>query len=599
MLEGAVALVWFALVAALELWGRRDPSEVNVLLTLVAVFGLGGWTVALHLRRPLRWVESLWTLARRCWSRVRTAWDLDVGVDFRGRPKVARALPGILWKPTLVLGSLIAVGIQQSVDPVVLRELGARISWCLTALAAAICWVAALLTCVAMAVIVHGTIHDRFVRRRRARGEASARALGSSLRRELGAHGGVAACAVVAAVWAPVSVPLWIAAIVQGLLAIGLVSPLRPRLTLLWRSRARGGAQRSFSLRAVGAAQVAGMMAGAAVLLLALRGLQWRELLIEGAPVSSLLGALLAWAFALGSLALLWRTVAEFTLAWVHDPGRPVRVPVRLLGAPRFSRGEERRWRRTLRTLGLDARFERAPERRLDIRVLVDPGQQSEPTSSGPVALRATLPGLHDPELLRTIQRQFQRRCRRVLLRSLRSLLKRSKERRYRSGEGFWLGIQHWFILGMTRDQQEEETDLLRDAVFENIVGPPFHERFPRAVRHHFLWLCRALEIDLIFIEDGVTFRRLRPVLETLFERFDIHAGSQRAEEHWFRGHPGVRVVIHQFDLERTFGARRFREPDYEDVGRARILHVFRDRGGEVEPVLDPVDLDRVPLVSG
>ena len=38
-----------------------------------------------------------------------------------------------------------------------------------------------------------------------------------------------------------------------------------------------------------------------------------------------------------------------------------------------------------------------------------------------------------------------------------------------------------------------------------------------------------------------------------------------------------------------------YAEPDYEDIGRARILHVFRERGGEVEVAETPFDRDDAP----
>jgi hypothetical protein len=37
-------------------------------------------------------------------------------------------------------------------------------------------------------------------------------------------------------------------------------------------------------------------------------------------------------------------------------------------------------------------------------------------------------------------------------------------------------------------------------------------------------------------------------------------------------------------------------EPEYEDFGRARILHIFKDRGEQEEPLETPFDLNRMPI---
>ena len=87
---------------------------------------------------------------------------------------------------------------------------------------------------------------------------------------------------------------------------------------------------------------------------------------------------------------------------------------------------------------------------------------------------------------------------------------------------------------------------------------------------------------------DPVPFRR---VLRMAFELHDMFGSKGRAEEAHFAGLPGVRVLIHEVapDAPRSDRLRGYPEPEYRTVGRARILHVFRDRG-EVE---DPVDSPR------
>jgi hypothetical protein len=146
---------------------------------------------------------------------------------------------------------------------------------------------------------------------------------------------------------------------------------------------------------------------------------------------------------------------------------------------------------------------------------------------------------------------------------------------------------QYWFAPGLTRDGSTgEHTEVLQ------VVPPLYHRVLPHAARHHFLEICSALEVDLIFVEDGVGFRGLRRVLRVLFEQYDMHEGRQRAQEIHFAGLPKIRVIFHEYELAKSWEKSRYPEPDYRDLGRARILHVFRDRGDEEEEALDPTDFD-------
>jgi hypothetical protein len=87
----------------------------------------------------------------------------------------------------------------------------------------------------------------------------------------------------------------------------------------------------------------------------------------------------------------------------------------------------------------------------------------------------------------------------------------------------------------------------------------------------------------------------LRRVLRVLFEVFDMHAGRRPANEIDFRGLPGVRVLIHEFQFDEPFKSETYPEPKYDYLGRARILHVFRDRGGQEEFIEPPFDMSRSP----
>ena len=162
--------------------------------------------------------------------------------------------------------------------------------------------------------------------------------------------------------------------------------------------------------------------------------------------------------------------------------------------------------------------------------------------------------------------------------RGLRRLFKHAARWRHVRGQGYWIGLQHWFVLGLSRDEEDENTGWTQRPIMQQTIGPPYHRVFTRAARAHFARVMSALEIDMIFIEDRVGFRRFRRVLGVLYEIYDIHGGRQRIEEMHFSGLRGCRVIVCEVTPDEPFRSDAYPEPDYDDIGRARVLHVFRDR---------------------
>ncbi|MCA8997359.1 MAG: hypothetical protein KDA80_10235 [Planctomycetaceae bacterium] len=188
---------------------------------------------------------------------------------------------------------------------------------------------------------------------------------------------------------------------------------------------------------------------------------------------------------------------------------------------------------------------------------------------------------------------------RRILVRGLKRLFKRKARVPSHQGTGVWIALQHWYVLGMSRDKDEDDPEA---TMIDHILGPPFHALFTPACRFHFWEICRALEVDLILVEDGISAKRFLRVVRVMFETYDMHGGSQRAEELHFVGLPGVQVVLHEFAMNESesLGRKSYPEPDYDEVGRARILHVFKQRGDHEEtPEPSPREFDDVPVLSG
>ena len=103
--------------------------------------------------------------------------------------------------------------------------------------------------------------------------------------------------------------------------------------------------------------------------------------------------------------------------------------------------------------------------------------------------------------------------------------------------------------------------------------------------------------MDLIYLEDGVSHRKLDRVLRCLFELFDIHGGKRPAEDHHFRGVPKVRVMIHEYAPGNPFRSAGggYPEPKFDEVSRFRVLHVFKDRGGQEAETEIPFDISWQP----
>jgi hypothetical protein len=207
---------------------------------------------------------------------------------------------------------------------------------------------------------------------------------------------------------------------------------------------------------------------------------------------------------------------------------------------------------------------------------------------------------LQDPVRLASLRRRDEIQRRRQLLSGLQSLFKHAHARSYRYGEGFWLAPHLWFVLGMSRDSAGP-SGVEADGAWIEIIGPPYHRVFSRAVRQHWHEVMQATEIGLIFVADGVRFSSLKRTLRVILEVYDIHRGKRRLEERDLVGIPGVRCIVHDLDLESPFTNRHYPEPDYEDVARARVLHIYRDRGGEDElaDVSTLFDLEPTALPDG
>jgi hypothetical protein len=309
-------------------------------------------------------------------------------------------------------------------------------------------------------------------------------------------------------------------------------------------------------------------------------------------PITAGLGTGVVWL----APGLLWFALGQLAWAQVRDPARPCRPVLHVAGD--HARRNIAKIARHFRTKGWDVRMALAKPQSQDVCVLLT-SEAVEEADDGPRRwpLRVAAGELvESAEVYWRLERRAQTLQRRQLIGGLRKLFKIAARRKYKAGTGYWVAPHLWFILGLCRDTEEENPKWRDGTILAETIGPHYHRVLSHSARHQAFAVFQAVEIDLILVEDGVGFRRFCRVLRMLFEIYDVYGGRRRALEIHFQGIPGVRVIIHEFRLDNPFKSEVYPEPEYDDLGRARILHIFRDREEHEEPLESPIDDTRVPV---
>jgi hypothetical protein len=168
-------------------------------------------------------------------------------------------------------------------------------------------------------------------------------------------------------------------------------------------------------------------------------------------------------------------------------------------------------------------------------------------------------------------------------------LMRVATQMSFAEGSGFWFAPHIWYMWGMSRDT--DEVDVIT-------VGPPYHRVLSADARSHCHEVFQATAIDLVFIQDGVIAASAERVLAQLFDHFDVW-GVHPIEERHFRHMPGIRILVHDFEHGAPLAREGYREPSYESIGRARILHIMIDRGGDDDGTPDADAPTREPMGVG
>jgi hypothetical protein len=568
--------LWGAALVCIEVFGRRSPSEAGDLLVVAVLATLTALTVRQHASRPRSWLERGVELGQ-VWVAYLRRFRISMGIDLRGDPPLPRRLPPLLvWG---VVGSASLVGLVwmlRALLPGGLREALITVSPTALALYHVLLWAwigLCALVLFLMPLVFLGEALERSPRWRSAR------------RRTHGWIGIAYAFAlVVAATSLPATVPLALTGgMLVGLLALALF-PRAPRITILWKPRGSAGAPAGFEwtwlVCGLGFVYLS-LLASSVLLALGDR--------IAGpgggaTPISHFLGLALAWSLP-GAYVATFHQAAWMILRGLEgQAGR--RWPRVALEGPGLERDKQQA-RAALHGAGFDVAFADEVLERTDVRLRLV--EDAHPTSGRrppgwprPVHLSE----LCSPDLHAQIQRRFEHLCRHTVARGIERAFEAVAHRRFERGTGFWVAPHCPFVTHLTRDVDESASGW---------IGEPWRKLIQLPARQHMRQVLDALQVDLVFIEDGVKVPELKRVLTLLFEHYDRFGPTRLEDMRLFAGIPRLRIVVHDYVLEEPYRATGYPETDHEHLGRARILHVYRDRGGDQQVAFDPANFDWMP----
>lgn len=559
---------WLVLALAFELLGRWSPSDG---VDAVGVLGLGlaGFLAA---GRHGERLSNLWQNHLRPELAGRLApWSISYGADLRGAPALSYGHPRA-WVLSLVCVILIGCSVWLSAAHyptdarLVLRQISG-LGWLLVL---GSLWACLVIGTVLAITSLSGAVSEFLLGRGQIGRSLTAWALFT-----LGVT-----CLLV-----PVGVCL-IALLGLGLGAATSQLILGPKLRVIWKPGGDPGAEPRWAFVSIwNAAGCLVLTAITTSLVILACGDGWQGASFSSTAVTGLLGAIFAKSATLSSSVLLISGIYQQVMGRWSDPARPVRGRVRVEGAHGT---EKRAIRRALHAAGLRAHF--GTGRRVsDAAIVID--AEAEPLAfvlqrTWPLAV--SVEQLRDGRVHELLKRRVHIQRRRGLSRGLARVFKAAASRKYSAGTGFWVAPHIWFQAAMSRDD---------DDALVMAVAPPYSRLVDIGARSHLYEVLRGLEIDLVFVEDGVGFRKLQRVYAKLFEFYD-RFGDQRLEESFLSGLVGLHVIVHELDGKGGHGRKGYPEPDYESLGRARLLHVFRDRGCEDEPQLVPDNFDYLPVPS-
>jgi hypothetical protein len=575
---------WFTLVVVsflvgLEVLGRYAASDVHDGLAAFALVGMLVSIAVRHRREPIAWVSRLVGWTRR--KVLAASWlRYDHGLDLRGEPPLPRRTPPIVAAIAvglIVWGALAATSWYFLPDG--WRIVGQRSSYIVYLAGLIFLWLA-LLTCTFIGVYVPVAVIDRTLRGW----------VGDTDRKgaELAAVVGYAIL-VSAIAWV---VPPTAVLVLCLVVAAGAFLASLPRggsgPAILWRAGPNGTVYAVPLHRVI--ATVVGLLSLVVfdVLLTACGGRMVGGS-TETMPVTDLFGAVAAWVIP----GLFVVAGVRLFAARRIDPSRQTPPTVHIACGDVSDR---RHAARLIRQWGWLTRVEPALRDSNAVGIELVSPEQSEATEFDPRwPLKVSLQDIAKGDVKDRLARRDEIHLRRLFFRGLAKLFKKASSFKGPGGGGYWLAPHWWFFDGMAREDGEGG----ENETAPPIVGPPYHRILPARSRQNLYRVLRGVQIDMLFVEDGIGYRKLERIIRVMLELYDVHGGKRRAEELHFRGMPKVRVMIHEYEPGNPFKSDLYPEPKMDDISRVRVLHIFRDRGAHEEEVEPPFDFSWSPAPMG
>jgi hypothetical protein len=567
--------LWIAAVLiGLELFGRAAATaDYHDVLAAIVFLSAASIAAIRHRKDPHPWLSWLggWTeTGLRRLARIRH----EIGIDFRGDPPLPRKLPRAVplgFLTVLLVGGLFVTG--WAVQPDGWRSLIAFVSYDLYLIVIAGVW-AGLITIAMCGVLLPIRVFEGLIETLAA-----------------GSRPAVAAAYILSVLFLSLSLP---PAIPLGFTLLILLActimftyggPSAP--AVVWKGTQ---ANTVFTIPAVRLFAVSIAMAtlsGTALIVAACGGTLFARPDWSGTmPLTATIGAWAAW-FIPGIAGVLGAMVWNL---YRTNPARRTPATLHLTTVPSVE--EKARLKPLVSRWGWRLSMAPAKPAKDAVPIRLVPQDLSEAREFDPGwPLNVSLDDLTVEVVKDRLVRRDEIQLRRAGFRAFKKLFKRAGLQKGSGGAGVLFAPHWWFIDGLDREDDFEDSGD-EDFDFGKLrrVGPTFDRVLPPRARQHWHAVLRATQIDLLFLEDGVSYKSFERVLRQILDIYDRNAGKKRAEDHLFRGIPKVKVMIHEYTPGQEFDpGADYPEPKFMELSRARVLHVFRDRG-------DQTELDEVPF---
>lgn len=487
-------------------------------------------------------------------------YDLQTGIDFGGAPEYEhRVPPALIHMAAGLLGALLVGLLVRDAFPGPMRDVLLSVSPMLYLVYAALIWGWSLFFALSACAVVGVHINDLVINRQRFEGrERLWRGLLGTL---------LVTAPILAAVFLPAWLPVVLIAAGAGAGLVVLLNGQNGQIRFLWRTR---GTQ---EIHAVGSSWLLGWgdlsLAGLiALTVIPTTGGVWAGS-AGSAPITAGVGLFVGWCGVFALWTWLWAgPVRLFRLAR-RDPARALLSALEFTADRPEASAEATLVERGFRVLQPGEDIVHRVRVQLDASATRREVKGVE-ASSGDVVWRVHPQDLLNSHVLSELRAADRLMRRRELVRGIRRLLTSAKARKFKSGSGFWFAPHLWYVPAMSRDTDEDSS---------MTVGPPYHRMLSAEARQHAHQVFTAVQIDLVFIEDGVPVPGVERVLLQVFDHYDLWGVDVIEDRHLF-SIPGTRVFIHSFEFGAPLDEEGYPEPDYENLARARVLHVMKDRGG-------------------